>query len=115
MQLLPISLRKKIPPIYGQQAIRDPMVWAVFFNPVGAGTWFVTEFDPVSRMCFGFVSIHGDHDDELGYFSLAELEDIDIFVVGLSYPFGIERDLHFSPKTLSAALAERNIYSFTPV
>ena len=32
-------------------------------------------YDPDQRLFFGYVSLFGDHNDELGYFSLDELTD----------------------------------------
>ena len=64
-----------------------------FFTPDSSWTWYVTEFDPAERRCFGLVI---GHERELGYFSLAELESV-------RGPLGlpIERDLDFTPTPLS--------------
>lgn len=69
---------------------KDVKVIAKFFNPQGAGTWYATEYNPTERIFFGFVSIFGDYNDELGYFSLNELESFR-GRLGL----GIERDKSF--------------------
>ena len=50
-------------------------------------------------MFFGFVSIFNDWNDELGYFSLEELESFR----GM-FGLGIERDLHFGEYTLQDIL-----------
>lgn len=82
---------------YGNQGgVENPIVIAKYFNPVGPGTWFATEYYPDERLFFGFVSIFGDHNDEWGYFSLDELESIK-----LPFGLGIERDLHFTPQPIS--------------
>ena len=47
-------------------------------------------------MFFGYVSLYGDYNDELGYFSLDELERIKG-----KFGLGIERDLHFAETLLS--------------
>lgn len=60
---------------------------AKFFNPCGPGTWYMTEYDPEERLAFGLCVIH---EAELGYFSLDELESIEL-MAGL----GIERDLYW--------------------
>lgn len=70
-----------------------------FFNPTGAGTWYATEYDESNRVFFGFVSIFNDFCDELGTFSLDELEEYR-GPLGL----GIERDLHFGEHYLSEVL-----------
>jgi len=83
---------------YGcQDGSKDPVVVAKFFNPSGPGTWYATEYYPEERLFFGFVSIHGDHNDEWGYFSLDELEAVRVPPFGLK----IERDLWFEPQPIS--------------
>src|SRR4051794_41084745 len=58
-------------------------------TPDSSWTWYLTEFDHSQQLCFGLV-IGLDH--ELGYFSLAELEEV-------RGPLGlaIERDFYFKP------------------
>jgi len=70
-----------------------------FFNPVGAGNWYAVEYDEKERIFFGFVSLFNDWNDELGYFSLDELEAYR-GPLGL----GIERDMHFGDHTLQEIL-----------
>lgn len=55
--------------------------------------WYATDYDPERRMFFGFVSLFNDYNDELGYFSLDELEGIKFPPFGL----GIERDTSLMP------------------
>ena len=92
MKLLTKDLRKKLPALYSQEDQEDPMVVAKFFTPDAGWTWFAYEFDGEDTF-FGLVS---GLEEELGYFSLAELTSI-------RGPFGlsIERDRHFQPKKLS--------------
>lgn len=71
----------------------DKKVIARFFNPCGAGTWYVLEddsFDDEYKVVFGAATL-GDG-LELGSISLKELED-------LRLPFGlrIERDISVEP------------------
>jgi len=89
MKLMTKELEERFRQI-GSQENKDPIVIAKFFNPVGAGTWLATEYDPKDKIFFGYVSIFGDYCDEWGYFSLEELESV-------KGPFrlGIERDLYF--------------------
>ena len=70
-----------------------------FFNPTGRGTWYATEFNEQERLFFGFVSLFGDSCDELGYFSLDELQALRL-PLGLS----IERDLNFGVHYLKEVL-----------
>lgn len=83
----------KLPRLYSQEKIKDPIVYVKFFCPWNNWTWFATEYDPASRRFFGMV--HG-HEKELGYFTLDELESV-------TGPGGlkIERDMYFKPRPLS--------------
>jgi hypothetical protein len=96
MQLLTKTLIERFAKVGRQEDVMDPVVVAKFFNPTGAGTWYATEYDPESKMFFGFVSIFGDWNDEWGYFSLAELESF-----RGRFGLGIERDLYFGEKPIS--------------
>lgn len=69
-------------------------VVAKYFDPCGAATWYAAEFDPESRVFFGYVTGLGY--DELGSFSLDEFEAFK-GRMGL----GIERDLHYSPGSVT--------------
>lgn len=99
MRLMTKALEKRFSEVGSQESNKDPVVVAKFFNPAGAGTWYATEYDPRSRIFFGYVSIFGDWNDEWGYFSLDELS---------SYkgPFGlgIERDLYWKEQQISAVI-----------
>ena len=92
-RLLPDDIARTLPPLYAKENQDDPIVRVKFFTLDSSWTWFVTEFSPEQRLCFGMV--HGlDH--ELGYFSLDELEAV-------RGPLGlpIERDLSFEHRPLS--------------
>lgn len=93
MKLLTKEILKSLPPLYSQEKLGDNAIVRVkFFTPWTKWTWYATEYDPEEGIFFGLVQ--GD-EEELGYFSLEELES-------LKGPFGlkIERDLHFRPKTI---------------
>ena len=68
----------------------DIKVILKLFNPCGAGTWYLTEYDPVERMFFGFVNLGDPQMAELGYVSLDEIERVK-GPLGI----GIERDRYF--------------------
>jgi len=96
MKLLTETIKKRFKTVGSQDNTADPLVIAKFFNPTGQGTWLATEYDAESRLFFGYVSLFGDHNDELGSFSLDELES-----VKSSFGLGIERDLYTGEKRLS--------------
>jgi len=96
MELLTKEIEKRFKKVGSQENEKDPIVIVKFFNPVGAGTWYVTEYDPEEKIFFGYVSIFGDHNDEWGYTSLEELKSIKGFG-GL----GIERDKYCGEKRIS--------------
>ena len=67
----------------------DPMPVVKFFNPMGAGTWIITDRDlEYPDILFGLCDL-GMGFPEVGSVCLSELESVSI--AGL----GIERDLHF--------------------
>jgi len=101
-KLMTSQIKKLLPDLYSQEDVKDPTVYAKFFNAYGAGTWLATEFDGRDRF-FGAVKIQGGW--SLGYFSLRELESIDAVMMGRSIPGlqGIERDSSFRPMPLSRA------------
>jgi len=92
MKLLTEEILKKLPELYSQENVEDPLVIVKFFCPWNQWTWYATEFDG-KDVFFGKVR---GHELELGYFSLSELQSV-------TGPGGlkIERDLHFKPVPLS--------------
>jgi len=79
----------------GRQDVPSPLVIAKFFNPCGPGTWYATEYDPINKICFGYVSGLGF--PEWGDFSITELEALRCPPLGLP----IECDLYTSEKTIT--------------
>ena len=70
--------------------MENQMIVAKFFNPTGAGTWYLMNMDPEEQdYCWGIVDLF---EVEMGSFSKSELENF-IGPLGL----GIERDLYFEP------------------
>ena len=101
MKLLTKAILKKLPPMRSQEhtpsdQVRIPVK---FFNPTGAGTWYATEYDPDTRMFFGYAHIT---DGELGYFSLDELE-----AFRGRFGLGIERDAHWDSTTTLKTIMDR--------
>jgi hypothetical protein len=98
MKLLTEELRKKIPPLYAQDGKGgQSIVYTKFFTPDSSWTWYVCCYDGEDTF-FGLVD---GHCKELGYFSLAELEE-------LTGPMGlpVERELRFKPVTLQEIAPE---------
>lgn len=92
MELVTKELREQLPSLYAQEHEADPLVVCTFFTPDSSWTWYVLEFD-ARDVFFGLVI---GFEQELGYFSLSELQDA-------RGPLGlpIERDVHFQPTRLS--------------
>jgi hypothetical protein len=102
MKLMTEEIKRKLPKLYASEEMKAENIPVVvkFFNPAGAGTWYITEGEPLydgppsdggevqDWKFFGLCSIH---EPELGYVLLSELE-------GYRGPFGlkIERDLHWN-------------------
>ena len=111
MKLMTKEIYDKMPPLYSQENVKDPIVRVKFFYPAGSSTWGATEGSEVcpahgnfdckecpkpwhDYMFFGWAT-HGDG-GELGYFSLKELAS-----VRGRFGLGIERDKYFDPMPLS--------------
>jgi hypothetical protein len=98
MKLLTESIRKQLPPLYAQEKLGSKAVaYVKFFSPWSSWTWSATEFDGKDTF-FGLVE---GYFKELGYFSLSELQSV-------RGPMGlaIERDLHWTPRTLEEIAPE---------
>ena len=98
MELLPPEVREKLPKLYAQEGIDDPVVHLKFFFPAANWTWFVTEGQPENGdfTFFGYVI---GFEREWGYFSLRELEEINV------WHLTVERDLFFEPEKMSVCLS----------
>lgn len=96
MKLLTKELERRFNQVGSQENVSDPLIIAKFFNPSGSGTWYATEYNPETKIFFGYVSIFGDYNDEWGCFSLAELESY-----RGRFGLGIERDLYFEEQPIS--------------
>ena len=95
MKLLTKELEKKIPALYstdGKTPLEDKICYIRFFHPRSSWTWFAVEYDPESKIFFGWVD--GSF-PEWGEFSLEEMESVKD-----SWGLGIERDLYFTPKPM---------------
>jgi hypothetical protein len=108
MKLLTQEILKKLPLIYANEEkdFADVKVITKFFFPAGAATWYVTEYDPIEKLFFGFANLGDDAMAELGYFSLEELE-------GVRHPkfpdLRVERDKFWNSNTSLADVMEFKI------
>jgi len=96
MKLMTKALAAKLPALYSQEHVEDPLVVLHYFNPSGTGDWHIVEGEARDGdyLFFGLCDLG---EPELGYVVLSELE-----AVRGPFGLGIERDLHWTPKPLSA-------------
>jgi Protein of unknown function (DUF2958) len=98
MKLLTQEIKGKLPKLYEQEELGEQAIAHVkFFTPWTNWTWYATEGQNEDGDFIFFGLVVG-METELGYFSLNELESV-------QGPFGlrIERDLHWTPRTLEEA------------
>ena len=100
MELLPVELRKTLPPLYSQESCPTPIVHVKLFTPDSPFTWFVTEGaeqEDGDWLLFGFVI---GLEEEWGYSLLSEL-------ASARGPLGlpVERDLWFKPGPIDQVLS----------
>ncbi len=100
MKLMTKDLEAKFKdyPIGSQDGLLgEAKVIVKYFNPVGAGTWLITEGEKLDNgdyKMFGYCHLGDNEMAEFGYVLLSELESIKL-------PFGltIERDLYLAADT----------------
>jgi len=95
MELLPDTLKSRLPPLLSQEASDEPVVYAKYILPGTTWAWYVTEGEDEDGdfLFFGFVT---GLDDEFGHFRLSEL-------LTLRGPDGqtVQRDESFTEGTLT--------------
>ena len=101
MQLLTKEIKATLPALYSTEntPCDQKMIVLKFFNPMGAGTWYIaegSEQEDGDWLFFGYCDLGIPDCAEWGYVSLSELVS-----VKLPLGLGIERDIYFQPKTLS--------------
>lgn len=99
MKLFTKEILKNMPGLRETDGKKDTRVQVKLFNPVGAGTWYITEYDPETKDAFGFANLGDPQCAELGYIPIQELEEYR-GPLGL----GIERDIHFGNPLLSEVI-----------
>lgn len=75
----------------------DPEIVVHYFNPSGAGDWYVIDGLKLRDGDWKFYGLVNLQEKELGYFTLSELASVKCPPFGL----GIERDMYFGKKKLS--------------
>lgn len=84
---------------YGSQDTKeDPTIIVKLFDCCGSWTWYLTEYEPIEKIAFGYVSkLVGNWEfDEWGWVSIQELSQLKLWPIKR-----IERDIHFKPKPFS--------------
>ena len=95
-KLMTKELGETIPPLYANDGADDPdavLATVKLFTPYANWTWYVTEWEAETGLCFGLVE---GFETELGYFSLDELADVTV----LGGVPAVERDLYWEPQPL---------------
>jgi hypothetical protein len=97
------ELIEKMPALYSQEEKGlDAVAQVKFFSPYSNWTWYATEFDG-EDIFFGYVE---GFENELGTFSLSELDKVTTKMFGMEMP-AVERDLHWTPRPLKEIMNQR--------
>jgi hypothetical protein len=88
-------------PLGSQELEKDPLVVAKLFDIAGKSTWYLTEFDPETKLAFGYVAGLSNC-DEWGNIFIPELEEVKHFGIPR-----IEQDLNFQSQPISQVLNQR--------
>ena len=95
-KLMTKELGDTIPALYANENVEDydtVMAKVKLFSPYNGWTWYVTEWEAETGLCFGLVE---GFEVELGYFDLTELAEATVF----GQVPAVERDLYWKPQTL---------------
>ena len=99
MNLLTKQIIQKLPALYSQDQVEDPLCVLKYFTPDGGWSWFILEGSKQEEgdwLFFSKVISPICPDGELGYVTLSQLKEIR---GSLGLP--IERDLYWKEKPLS--------------
>lgn len=102
-RLLTEELKNTLPRLRGQEGASDPVVYASFYFAGSDWRWFATEGEAIEGD-FTFFGLVIGFEREWGYFSLRELEEVNVH--GLT----IERDGDFEPRKLSTCLSDLGLH-----
>jgi len=103
MKLLTKELIDRFAEIGSQENNPDPIIIAKFFHAFTPAAWYATEYDPETKIFYGYATLYGlgSPEDGWGSFGLQELEELK--VRGL----GVERDLYFK-EVKSSVITNKN-------
>ena len=97
MKLLTKEIEKRLIRNYkinkGKEKTVEHKAVVKLFNPTGLGTWYLTEYNPETKIAFGLSCLQ---EKELGYVSLDEIQDFKG-----RFGLGIERDRWFESNKLT--------------
>ena len=93
MKLLTKAILKKLPNIGDYEKNNKEHIAHVKLIGGSCWSWFISEFNPDTKMCFGWIECL---ENELGFFSLTELESLKFPPFGLP----VERDRLFESTPL---------------
>ena len=102
-ELITRKLADTIPPLYANEKTADQgavVARVKLFSPYNGWTWYITECDPETGLCFGLIE---GSENELGYFDLTELAETTVF----GRVPAVERDTGWKPKTLDQIRKKR--------
>jgi len=94
-----ISNENKIPTLYAQEEVKDPLVYVVIMCQ--GAVWLLTELDREEQVAFGWAELYRGG-GELGYVSLQEIEE-------LKSKYPVEVIELEKPKPLSQLKREMNL------
>ena len=92
MKLLTKEMRENLPTLGSTAEESNPMCIAHFFNPCGAGDWYVIEGGEINGQ-YIFYGIANIIAPDFGEFTLQQLEEVSKQLI-----IPIERDLYYTPE-----------------
>ncbi|MCT7573120.1 DUF2958 domain-containing protein [Aliarcobacter butzleri] len=107
-KLLPLSIIKNIPKLYETENQEEKICYVKLFLADSNWTWYIIEIDKQdNNTCFGLVD---GFEQELGYFTIKELENLKGLFVHTPEQFGQPADLH--PDTLPELIRTASRFIF---
>lgn len=103
MKLFTKAILNALPPLYANDGkpAGEVKVPLKLFNPCGAQTWYITEYDPSENLAYGLCDL--GYGGEMGYVSIDELMELKL-PMGLS----IERDICWDMSTRLSEVKEKH-------